>query len=467
MTLDNYIQSAYDAGCPEDQIKRFCSAGYVALKTMLPFHAEASKINTRNGVTEIEIDGTRGSAKSHGVIAQVGLDDCQSVSGLKCLFLRQTQKAASESFEDLVSRVLQGVKHTANSEKIVFPNGSKIIIGGFANDKDIEKYIGIEYDVIVIEECNQISGEKRERLFGSLRTSKENWVPRAYLTTNPGGVGHEYTKQRYVIPNRKGEETSTRRFFTSYKDNPFINQEYKVNYLEKLTGLLAKMWRDGDWDVFAGQAFPEFMPEKNGKDWHVVKPFDIPLNWQRWRGIDWGYAAPWSVHWFAKDPDTRRTYIYREIYKAGINDPQQAREINEVSRGETFAFNFADPSMWTKRTTGDVATSSYDAYLANGVYLTKADNDHANKKRKMHSVLAPLPDGLPGLQIFSTCTNLIRILPILQTDPDKPEDILEGQEEHAYDSVTYGLTNYRDPAPEKPRKQVEQWTSPLVGMKGL
>lgn len=466
MSLDNYIQAAHDAGCPKEQIERFVSAGYVALKTMLPFHAEAARINQHTGVTEIMCDGTRGSAKSHGAIAQVGLDDCQIMPNMKFLYLRQTQKAASASFEDLVSRALQGIRHKANSEKIVFGNGSRIIIGGFANDKDIDKYIGIEFDGMVIDEANQLSGKKRELLLGSLRTSKENWVPRAYLLTNPGGIGHEESKQRYIIPNRNGTETFTRRFHSSYQDNPFINPEYKT-YLESLTGVMAKMWRDGDWDVFAGQAFPEFMAEKDGKPWHVIRPFDIPEHWHKWRGIDWGFAAPMACYWFARDPDSRRIYIYRELYQAGLTDPQQARRINEMTGDENIAKTFADPSMWTKRTTTDTATSTYDTYLANGVFLTKADNDHANKKRKMHSMLAVLPDGLPGLQIFNRCPNLIRTLPALQTDPDHPEDILDGQEEHGYDGTTYGATDYRDPAPEPNRKPRTPWISPLAGVKGL
>jgi hypothetical protein len=300
-----------------------------------------------------------------------------------------------------------------------------------------------------------------DKLFGSVRTSREDWVPRVYLTTNPGGAGHDYAKKRYILPNRDNTETFTRRFFSSYSDNPFINIEYK-QYLEGLTGTLAKIWRDGDWDVFAGQAFPEWSSET-----HIVKPFDIPSHWQKWRGIDWGWAAPFSVHWLAKDPDSRRIYVYRELYQAGITDPQQARTINEMSLDETFSFTFADPSMWTKRTVTDVATSTYDTYLANGVYLTKADNDHANKLRKLHSALALLPDGKPGLQSFSSCVNLNRIIPVLLTNPDKPEDILEGQEEHAFDSLTYGLTNYRDPAPEPIRRPVQQWVSPLASMKGL
>jgi hypothetical protein len=34
---------------------------------------------------------------------------------------------------------------------------------------------------------------------------------------------------------------------------------------------------------------------------HVVDPFDVPDEWRRVAGIDYGYAAPWAVEWIAQD----------------------------------------------------------------------------------------------------------------------------------------------------------------------
>jgi phage terminase large subunit len=192
--LDAYFTAAHKAGCPEDQIRMFASSGYVALPNILPFHSLARQIDQHNGVDEVLLDGTRGSAKSHAVIAQIGLDDCQRAPGIKVLFLRQTLKAAGESFDDLITRVLRNVPHKKNTERVTFPNGSRILIGGYQNDSDIDKYLGIEYDIIAPEEGTQISGEKIEKLRGSLRTSRDDWVPRMYISTNPGGIGHAYYK---------------------------------------------------------------------------------------------------------------------------------------------------------------------------------------------------------------------------------------------------------------------------------
>ena len=215
--------------------------------------------------------------------------------------------------------------------------------------------------------------------------------------------------------------------------------------LMKRDPTLARALRFGDWSVFSGQAIREF-----NKSIHVCKPFEIPSHWLRWRSVDWGFAMPWSVHWFAMDPDKRRLFVYRELYKTGITDPQQARMIRETSGPEEmFTFTFADPSMWSRKSDTDQVKTTNDVYAQNGVLLARADNDHRSKLSKCHTVLKLLPDGLPNVQIFDgMCPNLVRTLPALMSDPKNPEDILEGQEEHAFDSFTYGLTNWRDPFPQ-------------------
>jgi PBSX family phage terminase large subunit len=458
--LDAYINAAKEAGCPMDQIGNFISAGYVALRPMLHFHAAARLIGRRtHGIREIMLDGTRGSAKSHAVIAQVGLDDCQVVAGLKYLFLRQTQRAAGESFEDLVGRVLRNQKHKANSQRVTFANGSRILIGGYKNDKDIDKYLGIEYDGLVIEEASQISGTKLEKLFGSVRTSRDNWVPRVYLTTNPGGIGHGFCKARYIEPQRRGRETFTRRFFSSYKDNPFINQEYRA-YLEGLKGDLAKQWAEGDWDIFAGMVFSAWRHET-----HVIKPFEIPAHWIRLTGTDWGKSNPFCTLWAAKNPDNGRVVIYREVYETELTDPRQAELIKSMEDpGEKIRKRYADPSMWTKRTTTDNPTSTADVYRSHGIYLTPAVNDRINGKRKVDTLLQPMPDGMPGLLVFETCENLIRTLPTLVYDPTNTEDVNTEGEDHAYDSLRYLLT---DDKPAKPQNKEPEPPNPWLSLKRM
>jgi phage terminase large subunit len=198
--------------------------------------------------------------------------------------------------------------------RIEFPNGSRILLGGFLYEKDIEKYLGIEYDVIVIEECTQISETKKDKIRGSLRTSKPDWKPRIYLDTNADGIGLQWFKRMFVVPWRMGDQRLTRFFDVSGIYNPFTNPEYEA-WLDTLTGPLRKAWKEGDWDAFAGMAFPTWRHDR-----HVCSPFEIPADWPKWRAVDWGKAKPFCAHWITREPDTRRLYWYHEVYGAGFTD---------------------------------------------------------------------------------------------------------------------------------------------------
>lgn len=439
--LQRCIEAAAGAGCPDDQARRFLQFGYVPQPKQWEFHGAAFQSDKPDGPIMVGLGGARGPGKSHAVMAQIGMDDCQRVPGLKYLFLRKVQKAAKESFEDLIGRVFRYLPHEYHSSehRLLFGNGSRIIIGGFKDEKEIAGYLGIEYDGIAIEEATLISEGKFDMIQGSLRTSKDNWRPRMYLTTNPGGIGHQWFRERLVLPAAKHTETNTRFIFSTFRDNAYLNKEY-VDYLLNLKGPLGKAWRDGDWDVFEGQAFPQF-----GDD-HIISPakVHIPDHWARWRAIDWGRAAPFCCLWCAKDPDNGRIYVYRELYQAGLTVRDQARLILEYTPpNERIAFTYADPAMWAKRDMLGVILSTADEYAQEGIYLTKADNDRLSGKRKIDTVLAPLPDGAPGLQVFEQCTNLIRTIPLMIHDAHNKEDIDTTLEDHAVDTLKYLLTNYK------------------------
>ncbi len=95
-----------------------------------------------------------GGGKSHWLLAQLGADDCQRMPGLKCLLLRKVGKANLEHFEDLRRRLFGKLAHEFSAFRgiLTFSNGSRIIAGHFQNEKDIDAYLGLEYDCIGIEE---------------------------------------------------------------------------------------------------------------------------------------------------------------------------------------------------------------------------------------------------------------------------------------------------------------------------
>lgn len=329
------------------------------------------------------------------------------------------------------------------------------------NLDDPSKYQSAEFATIGVDELTKIDKETFDILRGSLR-----WPGVSHTVflgaTNPGGVGHAWVKQLWidrVFPPELEPRADEFVFIQSLpSDNPYLDQSY-WDELNSLPVGLRRAWVEGDWTVFSGQAFPLWSNERHVADLH---PDDIPAHWPRTVGIDWGFAKPFAAVWLAKDPDTGRYYLYRELYQAGLTDQQQARLIREYTMpGERIIARFADPSMWSKKTQTTI-TSSADVYAAEGVHIQPGDNDRLSGKRKVDRLLMSLPDGRPGLIVSSECRNFIKTFPVLAYDEHKPEDVNTDMDDHLYDALRYALSNLREATkPQKPQP------NPFVKLKGI
>lgn len=451
---DLYFEAAAKAGLPRDQVINFIRGAYVGQPKQLVFHKHAREADQFRGPIVIGYGGSRGPGKSHAVLGQVGLDDSQRAPGLKALFLRRIQKSAAESLEDLTARVFHSIPHTYKPSlgRVTFPNGSRILMGGFHSDSDIHRYIGIEYDLIAIEEATQISEDTITKIRGSLRTSRDDWRVRMYMTTNPGGIGHRWFKRNLVDAEEGHQFLGGGVRFTqaNYRDNIFLKDDY-VSWLLSLQGQLGEAWREGNWNVFEGMAFPNW-----DESIHVISPFSIPSYWPVWVGLDWGKSKPWAVVYMTKNPDTGRVYIIDEIYATQVTSRQQARVIREYDRKyASISVYWADPSLWTPASYEDEWYSIADEYAKEGIVLTKADNQRIIGKSKIDTLLADLPDGKPGLQVFSTCKNWIDTVPTLPSSEIRPEDVDTTAEDHLYDATRYALTDYVSINPQPPDEEPE------------
>ena len=83
---------------------------------------------------------------------------------------------------------------------------------------------------------------------------------------------------------------------------------------------------------------------------HVVPRFEIPDEWPRWLAVDYGFAVPFCCLWFAREPETKHIFVYRELYAAGLRDEQQAQGSSRRSGDETADLKILDPSMFNLRT---------------------------------------------------------------------------------------------------------------------
>lgn len=420
------LDYARSIGLPADALDNFADGDYCPQKKQLIFHAACREADREDGPTQIGFGGARGPGKSHGLFAQVALDDCQRVAELKCLYLRKIGKNAREQFEDLRRAVLRFTPHDFKTQAgtVHFPNGSRILIGHFNNESDIDNYLGLEYDLIAIEEATTLTESKYKALRDSNRTSKSNWRPRIYATTNPGGVGHAWFKKRFIEPARSGTETETRFVFATVDDNVFLDRDY-VNKLNENTGWKLKAYRFGDWDIAAGQFFTTFR-----HDIHSVEPSKIPKLGpdvaEYWGSLDYGWNHYTVFQLFMRYDGV--TYVINEHADRLMSVDHHAKAIHALLKRHKLELGdlstcVAGTDVFAQRGAKNAETIA-DQYEAEGVTLHPANTDRINGWAQILKLLGDPDRGIPvKIKISRNCVRLLETLPVLEHDPNRPEDV--------------------------------------------
>ena len=425
---ERYFFVGRRAGCPQSQMDRFQQADVILQARQLAASAAARLCDAPTGPMAIGYGGARGGGKSHWLLAQMGADDCQRVPGLKCLLLRKVGKANLEHFEDLRRRLFGRLNHEFSAFRgiLSFANGSRIIAGHFQNEKDIDAYLGLEYDVIGIEEATTLTARKYQDISTCCRTSKTNWRPRIYSTTNPGGVGHAWYRKKFIVPFQEKRETETRFIAARVTDNRWNNPEY-IRVLENLTGWQKRAWLDGDWDIAAGQYFTTLRREV-----HVVEDFDDARAVEWFAALDYGFAHYTVVllgcidgdgNIFVVDEHAERLWLPQR-HAAAIKAMLARHKIGDrkLELGDLKRF-VAGADVFSRQSDGTTIAAQY-AKL--GITLRNANTDRVNGWAEILTRFGDIEAGIrPTLFIHKRCGRLLETLPSLQHDPNRPEDVLK------------------------------------------
>lgn len=400
---------------------------------------------------EVLFGGAAGGGKSYGQLIDAFVY-AMRYRGSKQLILRRTYPELEKSLirvaKELYPRALYRYSHSSHTMTLV--NGSMIDFGYCAGGNDVYQYQSAEYDVIRFDELTHFSEQQYTYLLSRCRGAND-CPKQVKSSTNPGGVGHAWVKERFVdigAPNTVHmTDHGTRVFIPSLiQDNPILMRK-DPEYLTRLQNLGEKERKAllyGDWDIFDGQYFSEF-----DRDIHVVRPFEIPTHWRRYRVFDYGLDML-ACYWIAID-DRRRAVVYRELYEPGLIVSAAADKIFRATQEEIYQ-TIAPPDMWNRHK--DTGRSTAEIFREYGIPLTRASNDRVQGWYNLKEWLRPYEDeqGMPAanLVIFSSCKNLIRTLPAVQIDERNPNDVATEPHEltHAPDALRYFIAGR--PVPNRP-----------------
>ena len=412
----------------------------------------------------------------------------------KALILRKTFPQLRELIDKTLNyypRIYPKAKYNGSSHTWRFPSGAQIIFGSLNRPQDKIQYQGQAYDFIAFDELTHFTQEEYEYLKSRNRPNGPGTRVYMRATANPGGVGHGWVKDRFITagapmttireeaswvdPEGKTHTGEQSRIFvpSSVFDNQILmhNDPMYVQRLASMPEAERNALLYGDWDSFSGQVFTEWRNDpahyQDRIGTHVIDPFAVPDSWSIWCGLDWGYARPFSVGWYAVDHE-RRMYAIREYYgctgtpNQGVKlEPGEvARRIKQIEaddpnlRGKRI-HRIGDPAIWMS----DGTESIGDLMSRERVHFDKGDHARISGKMQLHHRLA-MSDGIPMLYVFSTCKHFIRTVPALVYDETDVEDINTEGEDHIYDQCRYVCMANPIAAPVRKEQPKREW-SPL------
>ena len=207
---------------------------------------------------EILFGGARGGGKTDAAL--VWFLDMHTVKEARGLVIRRN----AVDLADFIDRARQlytmfGAKFKGNPTEIHFESGAIVYTGHLGQPDAYTRFQGWEIHRLLIEEATHIPTENLyQKLLGSVRSTVEGLKTQVLLTTNPGGPGHEWVKDRFqidIMPANKRFEKNNRTFLyvpATVDDNPHLKEKDPdyVAYLESLPENLREQWRYGKWDDF-------------------------------------------------------------------------------------------------------------------------------------------------------------------------------------------------------------------------
>lgn len=204
--------------------------------------------------------------------------------------------------------------------RFTFPSGATLSFGYIDNEQQKYRYQGAQFQFIAFDELTQFPEGWYRYLFSRLRKLAGSSIPlRMRSATNPGGLGHQWVKKRFIDP-----ETREAPFVQALiSDNPSADADTYRESLSKLDAVTRGQLERGEWNVDASRLVYHFEHDRNTID--LVPPCTRHV-----LGLDYGVVddCSWTVMGYrSHDPNV---YIKRSFKRKGVIPSENAKIVREL-----------------------------------------------------------------------------------------------------------------------------------------
>lgn len=233
-----------------------------------------------------------------------------------------------------------------------FPSGATLTFGYLEYEKHKYRYQGAAFQFIGFDELTQFTESQYRYLFSRLRKLEDFEIPlRMRSASNPGGVGHEWVKQRFIV---EGEEHNRPFVPARLEDNPSLHRESYIESLMELDPTTRQQLLEGDWTAAApGNMFQ--------RAWFPIID-EAPAGIQKVRY--WDLAATEAKE--GKDPDWTAGLKMAEkdgqYYIFDVTRTRSTPKYVEDLVKQTAAIDTKETYIYMEQEPGSAGVSSIDHY---------------------------------------------------------------------------------------------------------
>ena len=382
-----------------------------------------------------ELEALYGGAAGGGKTGSLLMDPLRDVDtpGFSAIIFRRTFQdlALPDSIMDRAHQWLDGkdAHWDGTRYRFTFPSGATLQFGYLDGPRDHMRYKSAAFQSMGFDELTTIEEYKYVFLLSRLRRLSDSKVKlRVRAASNPGDIGHEWVKARFIDGDKP--------FFPALMDdNPHLDVTSYREALSRLDSVTRAQMERGIWDQDAAGLLYQ-VPS-------TVRISDIPDgDWRYIRALDFGIVDRNAITVLGWRKHDQATYILSSRYFKG----GPAALADELAKDER-------PFV---RTIGDLGGMG-KAFQEDIQIRKKIPIERADKAAKMGAIRLINDDFQRGLlKIYApACGDLLKEYGSLLRKQDGTEHA--GQDNHCADATLYG---WRACPSYLEREKVE---TPIVG----